>query len=340
MYSTFLEINHTLHPVCRSVYTTDEFITYLSSSNPLLDTQEEFQLNGASLFQALTSLCRLAEDWISINLAQFYLSNHIETFVVPVELFRYQSAALVRQFISSTTKSFFASLQIVRNTTQANALLSALLNNYDLTTAMLYTEVTVNARVYDDNCRCDSSNTCVTKAVVYSNSSFTSAWTLPGLYTGCYVLEALLQSHLGCFFDEVCLETFHVRLESTLAMNTTVLDRAAIGNFSTETTIGAILNELMVAAWSWSAEHANYFAECQPKECTYTVTGRNDAIYIVTTVIGLIDGLVTALKLMIPRFVSLIIHIVQRRRRNAVIEIATRGRNGVQNRDQVHVFRA
>jgi hypothetical protein len=87
-------------------------------------------------------------------------------------------------------------------------------------------------------------------------------------------------------------------------MNTTVLDRTAIAYFTPESTVGAILDKLMVDAWNWSAVYADYFAACQPKECTYTVTGRNDAIYIVTTVVGLIGGLVTVLKFMVPRLVS------------------------------------
>jgi hypothetical protein len=105
------------------------------------------------------------------------------------------------------------------------------------------------------------------------------------------------------------------------------------------TTINEILDRLMVEEWRWSPAYPNYFAACHPKECTYTVIGRNDAIYIVTTVIGLIGGLVTILKLVIPRAVSLVMYILKRSRRNAVINIATREKESVENLDHSHVDR-
>ena len=339
-YSTFLEINHTLHPVCDSVYVTDEFITYLVYESAAFVRRQSFRLEGVRLFQALKSLCLIAQDWISTNLAQFYLSNYIGTSTASSDLFESQSAALVQQFIASATKSFFASLQIVRNITQANGLLDALFHNYNLSIFADGDEVVVNAVVFDDNCRCDRSNKCVTRIVMFLNESDSSPWIMPGLYAGCYVLEALLQSHLGCFFDELCLETLQFPTNPDLPWHTSALDQAKITKFVPNTSVGAILDKLMVDAWNWSAVHSNYFAACKPKECSYTMTGRNAAIYIVTTVIGLIGGLVTAFKFVIPRLVSLSFYIIKRRRRNMVMGMANRGRNGVRNLDQIRVSRA
>jgi hypothetical protein len=54
----------------------------------------------------------------------------------------------------------------------------------------------------------------------------------------------------------------------------------------------------------------NYYNACQPAQCIYTHQTKNDIIYIVTTLVGLVGGLITVLKLVVPRLVKLV------RRRN------------------------
>ncbi|CAF1494356.1 unnamed protein product, partial [Adineta steineri] len=65
-------------------------------------------------------------------------------------------------------------------------------------------------------------------------------------------------------------------------------------------------DELMVEEWINSSIYENYYSECQPSGCSYTVTSKNSAIYIVTTLVGLAGGLVTVLKLMVPYWVKFI----------------------------------
>jgi hypothetical protein len=95
-------------------------------------------------------------------------------------------------------------------------------------------------------------------------------------------------------------------MPSISPINATVLDASIPTRFSVNTTIGTMLDELMVEQWNWSINYDYYYAACQPSQCSYTLTAKNDAVYIVTTLIGLIGGLVTALKLIVPPFVQLI----------------------------------
>ena len=314
IYSTFLEINHTLHPVCSSVYVRDEFIRYLSSANSSGLRALDFVKTCSATFQALNTLCRLVADLVSTNREQFYLSNYVASFATTPTLLQSQSASLVQQFIASTTNNILLSLRLIRNMTQANNLLSALFTNYILVKFPFFELVIPTEMTYSDGCSCAFHSSCITNATMFLESADPTDWVLPGFYRGCFIVEALLQSHLGCFFDQACLETFHSRLLSDHTMNTTALDQADLTKFAPNTTVGAILDELMVETWNWSAVYGKYFGACQPKECTYTMTGRNDAIYIVTTVIGLIGGLVTVLKFVVPRLVVLL---MRRRETNA-----------------------
>ncbi|CAF1580352.1 unnamed protein product, partial [Didymodactylos carnosus] len=45
---------------------------------------------------------------------------------------------------------------------------------------------------------------------------------------------------------------------------------------------------------------------CAPQECTYTYSGHNNVVYIVTTVIGLIGGLTKVLQVIIPPIVEFV----------------------------------
>ena len=76
--------------------------------------------------------------------------------------------------------------------------------------------------------------------------------------------------------------------------------------FHLTTPVRKILEKLMVENWTWSATYEKYFNVCRPAVCIYTDTMRNDTIYIATTVIGLIGGLMTVLALAVPRFVGLL----------------------------------
>jgi len=72
----------------------------------------------------------------------------------------------------------------------------------------------------------------------------------------------------------------------------------------------------MVEKWNLSTMYDEYYNECAPIECMYTEKSRNSVLYIVTTLIGLVGGLVTVLKMIAP----LIVKLVRRKQTHATIE--------------------
>jgi beta-lactamase regulating signal transducer with metallopeptidase domain len=89
-------------------------------------------------------------------------------------------------------------------------------------------------------------------------------------------------------------------------MNVTSLNVSLSIQFFENSTIDDLLNQLMVEEWNSSSMYDNYYSQCQPSKCSYTRTAKNSAIYIVTTLIGLIGGLITVLKLIVPRLVMFV----------------------------------
>ena len=318
-YHTFIHVNHSLHQICSSVYVTDQWINYILNSLSQVYWADDFRILGLQQFRVLAALCQQAEDVIAASLSQFYSNYYVSAVATSVALLRSQADALVQQFISSTTNSFSSSLRLIRDTTQANQLMSGLTTNYYLSLSNNSLVPFPTSFTYDDDCDCRSSSACISNVVIFNGtlSEFTIS-DVPGFYAGCFVLEALRQSFLECLYNQTCLIELQFNMQSTTSLNVTALDPSASVQYRPDTTIGVIVDELMVEAWNWSTTHEDYYAACQPDACSYTVIAKNGAVYIVTTLIGLIGGLVTALKLLIPRFVSLIFKRIQNRKRNGV----------------------
>jgi hypothetical protein len=78
------------------------------------------------------------------------------------------------------------------------------------------------------------------------------------------------------------------------------------------------LRKLIIEQWNFSRMHEGYYNECQPAECVYSYETRNDVVYIIVTVFGLIGGLITILKLIIPRLIKIIFYCIRKWRMRIV----------------------
>ena len=267
-----------------------------------------------SVFQALRSLCSLVNQTIENSLARFFATSYISDRVTSPALFDSQVQSLESQFQLSTTNEFLSSLRIVRDIIQANFLLSARETN-----ARVIFSVDIHGSITEvsgyNNCSCAASTACSSLSMIEPLVEVPEGFHVLGMQDGCFVVEALLQSTLECFFDQQCFDEVTVLLSSTVLWNGTVLDDQMKSRFSPTTPVGEMLQVLMVEEWDWSLAYGDYFNECRPVQCSYTVRTRNDVIIIVTTVVGLIGGLVTALKLIVPRIVQLVSYVVRWKRR-------------------------
>jgi hypothetical protein len=93
---------------------------------------------------------------------------------------------------------------------------------------------------------------------------------------------------------------------SSVPMTIIPLDASVPSNYSVNSVIEELVNNLMIEEWNVSMIYETYYNECQPAQCTYKIQARNNIIYIVTTLFGITGGLATALKLIVPRVVKLV----------------------------------
>ncbi|CAF1112213.1 unnamed protein product [Adineta steineri] len=305
-YEKFLHIEYSLHQVCTSVFITDEWISYLVISNKTTSANINFRRTGSNAFQALRAFCELVESTINNSLIQFNSSQYITASVASPELFQSQAQSFINQFISSTTNTFVLSLNTIRNSTHGDSLVSGLLTNYLITigTSVSNEAIVLTSPVGYSTCNCVLSSRCIAQSSVLSSLVNMGYFYIPGFYTGCYVIEALLQSTLECFYDQNCIDQLQFYLTSASSMNVTALNLSLPSQYSEDSTIENLLNNLMVEEWSSTQLYDRYYDECQPIECTYTIQTRNNVIYITTTMFGIIGGLITILSCIVPQVVK------------------------------------
>jgi hypothetical protein len=194
---------------------------------------------------------------------------------------------------------------MIRDTTQANALFSTLLNNYKLYLRNIKFRAITRPINYD-NCSCASSFACIAQSSIYADASGISLFDVPNFYTGCYVVESLLQSTLECFYDQQCIDDLQGQISSSSPVNATALDKSLPSEYFMNSTMKNLVDNLMIEQWNVSQIYENYYNECRPIQCTYILDTNNDMIYIFTTLFGIAGGLTTVLRLILPRLIKLI----------------------------------
>jgi hypothetical protein len=106
-------------------------------------------------------------------------------------------------------------------------------------------------------------------------------------------------------------------------MNITSLDPSLSSEYSVNSTIQELLDELMIEEWNLSITYNNYYNACQPIVCTYTSETKNGIVYIITVLLGLVGGLIIVLEFVVPRLMKFIRWIIRKCRRRIGPEIST-----------------
>ncbi len=304
-YEKFLRIEYTLHQVCSSIFVDQSWIDYMVMHSEDILHFTDFRMSSSYAFQALRTFCQLINRTISDSFIDFYSRQYVSASVMSSKLFESETESLTNRFKLSMTNSFLLSLLMIRDTTQTNALLTATLTNYALTLYPNGYFVFAAPWTYG-GCFCASSSTCISPTFIHKSGTPAIEFHVPGFYMGCYVLEALLQSTLECFYNQTCINRLQMYYSSSSAINVTALDSSSPSNYSQSSTIRDLVENLMIEQWNVSTMYERYYNECRPTQCTYNIETRNDLIYIFTTLFGIVGGLITVLKLVVPRLVKLV----------------------------------
>ena len=326
-YGKFINVTYTLHQVCTNDLISGKWLEHMSGdSGRFVFDQDEFPSIAPAAFQALDALCQLIDRTIWNSQNRFYLNQYISISSTPKYALESQANSSVRQLRSSTTKAFLLSLEMIRNTTQANGLVSSLQTNYQFYRNSSSSSLLTYAKSYS-GCDCSIDQTCIKPTGFKNRTNGTLYFVVPGFYTGCYPIEGILQSSLECFYTEECIDNVMSKTLIDSSIYPAALDSSLQIQYLPNTLIKVMLDQLMIEQWNNTVMYEDYYAECQPYECIYVLKHRNDVIYIVTMVTGLIGGLVTMLKLIAP----LVIELIHKRYRRTTLAPGRISKKSIEN---------
>ncbi|CAF1249178.1 unnamed protein product, partial [Didymodactylos carnosus] len=331
-YQKFVSFQLKYHQICQSDFITMQWINNIGYNLSLLviTNEDDFRQTASVAFQLLSKLCELTQEAINYQLDIFNSTKFISVNLISKTSCESQAENTINTFKQTTINTFKRSLLLIQSTTQGNTLMSYLLTNTMLvvhpTEYVSYIDYIYDyERIYNtttnESCSCIEAPTCFQQAAIYSISSpyyesysytfYVSSSTalifrIPGIYVGCYIVDALLHSDLRCFYDQTCLSSLLNAIQYPFNNNVAILNSSLTTQYNTATTVGELVQNLMIEQWNNKTSYELYFNTCQPQYCTYSYVSRSTPIFIITTIIGLIGGLTKVYKLLVPLIVSLI----------------------------------
>lgn len=303
-YKTFLRIEPIFHDLCSSKFVSSDWIDYLINASYSVSLKNDFRQIGPRIFQFLSDFCHLVEDEIiNRSLPIFYSTKYVSASVEAKEIFNAKVHEAINVFKRSATNEFLSTFDIIRLTTGTNKLMSNLYTNVYSRRHYIKEEIfPLIAMEYSENCSCHTSYHCI-QPMTIKNLSDNNQFEINGLKIGCYVIEAIMQSNLQCFYNSICLKKIESILNYSMPININILNQSF--NSHPNSTIEYLIKQSMVDQWFQNFSYNSYYKQCRPSQCIIIHT-RNDLIYIVTFIIGIYGGITSVLMIIIPPTVKFI----------------------------------
>ena len=196
-YHTFLSIQPYYHPICSSHFMSNQWILYVyNKQNSFLQyNYTDFRRTSVGQFQLLLSLCQLSRSTVNISISQLEATHYIDSQLTPSNVLINRIKTVTDDFKINTPKSFLTTLDIIRQVTHDNKLMSMYWSNWKYPAVGSSTSVIkifTEPQIYQE-CNCALSSKCIQSS--------------RNMMIGCYPLEALLQSTLQCFYDQQCIDS-------------------------------------------------------------------------------------------------------------------------------------
>ena len=260
-------------------------------------------------FQIIAEFCDTSQKTIQHQLTMFLTDNLIESFPNP-SLTRFQSLMeeKIELFKLNLARSVMRTLDLLREITQINQLLSIFGGNWRFYPASLSPELSSSndSAVYMfpvryGTCDCGLSKSCTTQLMDKQGINAT------GLMAGCYPLEALLQSTLECFYQRACFQLIRNISYYPFDVRRFLLNASLPSQFPINATIQHILEGLFVEQWATSISHEQYYQACAPSSCSYFSFRSPTGVEIATDLLGFYGGITIIIeRLIVPLLMGLL----------------------------------
>jgi hypothetical protein len=163
-------------------------------------------------------------------------------------------------------------------------------------------------------CYCHSAWRCIRPSMmidIMGNTRF----IIPGIVLSCYPGYATLESTLICLFNQTCINELRSILNETtfnqIDLNTPALDPSVSSRYNPNTRLEDIIMLTMKEMLFVNLFYHRYYEKCRPSICFYTITKRNNPLYVLTIILSLIGDLSKVLQLIMPHLVTLVTKLIK-----------------------------
>ena len=213
-YSVYMSFSPTFHPVCSSIFVSDIFIPrYWQNDRPFTVGKFNLRLIVPGYYASGRGTCTLCKTTSSQAINTFLQTIYLSSSLTNEGEFQSRMKAVVDNFKALAPTTFTHLLQLIRDTTQGNQLLTGTFTNANLqyTQNNLIDILWVNPNY--KSCSCGlSSNSCGLSYTKFCNYTFgvgldedNSCYApVPGLTISCYLIDGSLISTIECLYDINC----------------------------------------------------------------------------------------------------------------------------------------
>jgi hypothetical protein len=206
---------------------------------------------------------------------------------------------------------------MVRVTTSANSLMSAIKTNYQwnfvnstskeiflhLQEMLPIVQYQTKPKYYQNyTCSCQTESKLCKEQLYWPNTKI----PIPGMYLSCYFIDGLLKSTFECFYNVTCLHKLQVDMLSQYDLTQVVLEYPSNSSrYQMNSTVQQLIAVLFIDQWTNNFTYELYYEACQPRECHYTFIKRSQLIDVITTTISVLSGLVKVFQVLMPRITEI-----------------------------------
>ena len=256
---------------------------------------------------SITNLCVLSNETIDNGISTLRSSTKFLKQLITRAEFNREMNETLDQFEKEIPIAFTRTLDLIRTSSQGNALMSLYTRNWafvidekDEGENISFLNVPVIRYDEEQNitCSCATLRTCATPVKV---SIFDDLTILDGFVFGCSLLETVLLSSLSCLYSDTCINNVRLMVGGDYVLpEFSVRLNAPSTRFSINDTIETMAREMFIESWMHEVSYERFFNSCAPSHCTFIYRYRFDVLELVTTFLSVFAGLSLGLRFAVP----------------------------------------
>ncbi|UJR18099.1 hypothetical protein I4U23_004999 [Adineta vaga] len=315
-YNKFISFQPRYHQICSSIFVSELWTDNTYWKDTSNGRWDNFRFLSSFYFHYISILCEAADDTVINSLILFNENEYLTPEVVSFDIFSSKITSFIEVFKTTTQRSFQLRINLIGRIISGNQLINKrYTNGYFAHFGGKYGVEYHSVIRTLNNCSCATDFLCKQPMILYSS---TRQYNLLGIFQGCFFIYTSLLSTTECFFSEDCINSIKSFMIPTeiIYKRLQPLNTSISSQYQANTTMEILINHLFVEDWNEIYSYSQYYDQCQPSYCSYTIEEKPSSIYILTNLIAIYGGLTIIMKILIPTIINFI-------RRKPIQTIAT-----------------